>query len=246
MAFWYFPQLLPAIGADRDNWHIEYQPKERIAFSYFIHRNAPDGDVSEYDTIAPTAPELVEQREVRTKITVNGQIFRCVSANELSSYHRPIALARIPASTPAERKDIVVGVTHEASLFARYLKPGPVTYPPPVLSASERAAALSNSPGFGYHSAVFQHWLDENGLHRRPDETPIMFGRRACKFIQDHMVIATRIVNGRTEFITVPTWDEPLDLACKRLYGGCGAHARLYTGILRANSIPAHLWSDIG
>ena len=216
-------------AVDRDNWHMEYRPSQHIAFTSFLNWSSPDGNVGEYAVYAPIAPQLIEQQQVHSSFAINGHFFPAEQVAEASSYHRSVFFARIPSGNGVDHTNLTVSVIYEANLIARFLKPGPGTNPPPVLTARERAASLSDSPGFGYKSSVFTAWLKENDLFRKQDETAITFGRRACEFVQDHM----------TPTPPVPTWHEPLDEACHRLQGGCGAYSRLYVGILRANGIPA-------
>jgi hypothetical protein len=218
-----------AENADRDLWHIEYVPKGRIAFTLFLSHQAPDANVSEYVAFAAKAPELAQQRQVHSSFSVNGAAFGCQTVSDVSSYRRPLLLARIPASTYAERTNITLSATHEVSLFVRRLARGANTNPPPVLSTAERTLALADSSSFGYKSPQFTAWLSRNDLDRRPDESAIAFGRRAHAFIAKHMTYES----------PYPGWNDPLDKACQLLTGDCGAYARLFVGIMRANGIPA-------
>lgn len=222
-------RLIPSDITDRDQWHLEYTPRPRIAFALFENRSAPDGDVSEYVAFAAAPPELPQQRQVRSHFAMNGTLIRTSTVGDVSSYHRPLIMVRIGPRTRAERTNITLTVTHEVSLYLRHLVPGATRNPPPVLSPSERAGALSDPQGFGFRSPVFAAWLKETGLLRRSDETAITFARRVFSYMIEHV----------PNEVPCSYWDCPLAESCQKLRGDCGYHARLYVGIMRANGIPA-------
>lgn len=213
-------------AADRDDWHMEYEPQQRVSVTYYLNRNTPLGTVKEYDAFAAVAPELAQQRQVRSRFQVNGQLFRVFYTNELSFYRRPIMIARIAALTPADRANITVSVTHEVTLYARHLVSGAATNVVPALSAHERALETTSSSVLDYKSATFASFLDKNHLRREPLESPIAFGTRAQQFLQKNMT-------------GVQTGNKSLSETCVSLRGQCGEYAWMFVGIMRANGIPA-------
>jgi hypothetical protein len=213
-------------AADHDGWHMEYEPHQRVSVTFFLNRSTPLGTITEYDAFAAVAPELAQQRQVRSSFWVNNQLFRVLYTNELSSCHRPIMIARIAALTPADRANITVSVTHEVTLYKRHLVPGAGTNVSPVLSSFERAVSMADSSVLDYKSATFASFLDKNQLRREPSEDPIAFGRRAQQFVQKNMTY-------------IQTGNKSLSDTCVSQKGQCGEYAWMFVGIMRANGIPS-------
>jgi transglutaminase-like putative cysteine protease len=218
-----------AVAADRDDWHMEYELKERILYSETVNRYSPEENVKEYFPYAPIPPELAQQRQVFTTFAVNGHPFRVLTTTDQGPYHRLILMARIQAVTPYDHTNITVTVTYETTIYARRLKHGPGTNSVPVLSYADQSLALTNTKWLDFGSPEFTKWLRANNLQRQRQESVIAFGRRVCDFVHEHMTY------------NYPTSNDgkPLSDLCQVLKGHCGHYAMLFVGIMRANGVPA-------
>ena len=78
-----------------------------------------------------------------------------------------------------------------------------------------------------FKSPEFAAWLVEEGLRRRPDESPITFGRRVCDYVGNHLKWV------------YPAKLDKVSVACRFTTGECGSFSQLFVALMRANGIPA-------
>jgi hypothetical protein len=215
-------------AADRDEWHMEYELKQRVLYSETLNRYSPEENVKEYFAYAPIPPDLAQQRQTHTTFAVNGRTFRVLTTTDQGPYHRLILMARIPALNPSDHTNVTVTVTYETTIYARKLERGPGTNSVSLPSA-DQALALRDTKWLDFKSPEFSKWLLDNNLQRPPQESLVAFGRRVCEFVHEHVTYS------------FPTLSDgkPLSDLCHILKGHCGHYAMLFVGIMRANGIPA-------
>jgi len=216
-----------AAAADRDEWHLEYGPAKPVSFTCATHLSALRANIPEYIAFAAIPPDFGHQHPGPSAFFVHGRPFPAQRIAPRSLCHRQVFSARIPVLSPANHTNISVTVSYQITLVGRHLKRGAQSNPPPVLRAEERELALRQNSSLDFKSPDFAAWLDEQGLRRRSDETPITFARRACEFAGHHL-----------QWVWPPQRAK-LSVACRFTTGDCGSFSQLFVGIMRGNGIPA-------
>ena len=92
--------------------------------------------------------------------------------------------AQIPAYAESLRHTLEARVEWQATLHSRHLeRRESATYLTHALSATERQAALAQTPTLDFSSEVFQQWLKTHHLRKTPSESDLDFARRAFLLI---------------------------------------------------------------
>jgi hypothetical protein len=181
---------------------------------------------NEWIIVAAQAPSLPGQAKV--KCTMHP---KAVVVSELSSLHRPILIARVPARTSSLTKGISIQVTYEASLRSRRLRPLQDGEEPPIvpgLTDKERKASLLDGGHYDFKTGVFQQWLEAKSLHRSAGEGDLEFAFRTFRSIQSTCQYDYR-----------PELDRHASVVCRDGRSDCGGLSTLFVSTLRANGIPA-------
>jgi len=215
-----------AMGAQFDpkaTYVLEEKPSRHIHATLSTDIALPNGQVDEWYLYAPEFPNLPSQREMRTTFEPAGQIVR-----DESALKRPLFLTRLTD----HRKEVRTVLTIDGTLYSRQLR---------VLGAGQTAPVVKEllpdqvqyftrvSPTSDIETAVFRNWMQRNGLTRAASESELAFAHRVFAFIVHHNTYQW------------PTDNHTATQVCTTGKSDCGGLSALFTGVMRANGIPARL-----
>jgi transglutaminase-like putative cysteine protease len=212
----------------RDVYVLESADARRVQATLTITIQCENVNANEWVVFAAQAPALPGQVKVKSKMQPSA-----VVVNELSSHHRPILMARVPARTGDLAHGISVQITYEATLRSRRLRRLPEGEEAPTipkLSDRERSAALADRGDIDFKAKAFKDWLESKGLHRVAGESEIDFALRVFREIQSSATYEYR-----------PTMDRRASVVCKDGRSDCGGLSALFVAALRANGVPARI-----
>jgi transglutaminase-like putative cysteine protease len=194
----------------------------RAVLTYEIR--VPNFKAKEWIIYAGQLPELPSQIQVRSNLKPSGETFR-----EQSPLRQQVLRAR--ARGPDLTKGVPIQVTYEALLRSRNLRPLRSGEKPPevtTLSADERKNALLKLGLIDFGGADVKKWMEEEKLHRQPNEADVDFARRVFLKI-------------RAQFTY--EFKEGMDIhpaaVCRARKSDCGGLSTLIVAVLRANGVPA-------
>gem|GEM_PF-291499 len=183
---------------------------------------------SEWVVVAPLAPELPGQMNVRSHLNPGGE-----QTWDLTAGHRPLLLSRL-AVAPGDRSNRVsVHVTYQATLLARHLngrRPGSEVQNAIPLGTDERRKALAQGGSYELDAPEFRRWLSAEGLAWRSDESEVDFARRVFLAIR-----------GGLRYEYREGMDRRLSQVCATRRSDCGGLALLFAAVLRSQTIPARI-----
>jgi hypothetical protein len=185
VAWFLIATLWPQSGRAQDDMDDEARPyvlvarsAKRVKAELTIEKKVPNYLADEWTVQITQIPELPGQAEVKTVLFPRGK-----SAREMSDEARLMLYAQIPAMGQQWRKNIKARVEYEATLIERRLErkePNAPAMPAvPPLDVKTRRYLLLSGHQFDYNEPKFKAWLEENKLHRLPDENEIDFARKA-------------------------------------------------------------------
>jgi transglutaminase-like putative cysteine protease len=132
----------------------------------------------------------------------------------------------IPITPNTLQHPCSVDMTYVMDLYSAKLVPG---LPPKGSVSSVVPSAFSvftdESSRDDFNSPAFQHFLNQNGLKRKPAESTLEFAHRAYQFLRDKM-----------HYVGHPYPDKASTL-CQTLTGDCGVYAIMSTSTLAANGV---------
>ena len=215
-----------AAGASFDpkaTYVLEVKPARHIHATLSTEIALPNGQVDEWYLYAPEFPDLPSQREMKTTFEPAGEIVR-----DSSPLNRPLFLARLTD----HRKEVRTLLTIEGTLYSRQLR---------VLAGGEAAPVVKEllpeqvrhftraSPTSDIETPTFRNWMQRNGLTRAANESDLAFAHRTFAFIVHHNTYQW------------PTDSHTATQVCTTGKSDCGGLSALFTGVMRANGVPARL-----
>jgi len=212
----------------RDGYVLESSDARRIQAVLTLTIQSENLNANEWVVFAAQAPTLPGQVKVKSKMQP-----AAATVNELSSQHRPVLMARVPARTRDLAHGISVQVTYEATLRSRRLRrlqEGEEAPAVPKLSDRERSAALTDGGDIDFKAKPFRDWLESKALHRATGESEMDFALRVFREIQSSARYKYR-----------PSMDRRASVVCKDGGSDCGGLSALFVAALRANGIPARI-----
>ena len=138
--------------------------------------NAPDFAANVWVLIAAQPPELASQSDTSAHLMPGGKPIK-----DLTAHNRPLLRSQIPVTTASLEHALGGRAEYRATLYRRDLvrREPDKTYPPAEkLSKTERTASLAETPSLDFSAEVFQHWLNDKELRKKPDEADLDFARR--------------------------------------------------------------------
>ncbi|HEY1786311.1 MAG TPA: transglutaminase-like domain-containing protein [Pirellulales bacterium] len=194
--------------------------------SFDIH--SPELKVKTWVLVAAQAPELPYQTGTTTRLLPGGTTWA-----DLSPRHRVLLHSQIPVYEPSLQHALRGRVEFQTTLYSRTLvrrEPGE-SYPPAErISERERQSSLAETPTLDLSSETFQRWLRAKGLHKKPGEGDLDFGRRVFLAITHAY-----------QYLYVDGMDRHASYTCQQNRADCGGLCALFAATLRANKVPARL-----
>jgi transglutaminase-like putative cysteine protease len=217
--------VLPS-GQSSPSYVLEKSEVKRIKAVCTYHVDCPNFVARGWVVFAAETPALPGQTDVRTTLEPQGQ-----ATADLSPLRRPILRAEVPATSAARMHSLDMIVTQEATLHGRRLRALARGEKPPIvppLSEAQRKLFLLAYGDIDHKEKSFRQWLQANQLQRRPKENEVDFARRVFVFIRSNFTYDFQI-----------TMDRKISHVCDADKADCAGLSLLFTGVLRANDIPA-------
>ncbi len=208
---------------------LDIRPIRRIEAVLDQTIHAPKLNASEWVLIAPIAPTLSGQTEVKTALDPSGK-----ETTESSELSRPVLRARHQVGRGLPTKNCRVQLHYSAVIRSRRLVSRDVYEgrPPrvPNLERDERRQTLITRGRYSLDSPAVQTWLKQNELKRGEDESDLDYGRRCFLAIKNSF-----------EYSYANTMSRTPQVLCEDREGDCGGLSILFTALMRANDIPARV-----
>ena len=202
---------------------LEEKPARRIHATLSTDIALPNARIDEWYLYAPEAPNLPGQREMKTSFEPAGQ-----SVREESPLRRELTLVRLVD----HRQEVHTMLTIDGTLYSRQLRllPEGETAPPVESLLPEQAEHFTRaSPTSDIETKAFRDWMQANGLTRAAGEGDLVFAHRVFAFIKHHNTYQW------------PTKNHTASQVCTAGLSDCGGLSALFTGVMRANGIPARM-----
>jgi transglutaminase-like putative cysteine protease len=204
---------------------LDARPTRRVRAVLTSDIAHPDAKVEEWIVLAPEAPSLPSQRDVKTTFTPPGQV-----VEELSPLKRRMIVNRITDG----RKEFRGVLTIDATLVSRRLRPlraGEAGPKVPDLSPEEVKNFTRATPSVDMDSAGFRGWMAAGNLKRKADETDMAYAHRAFAYVKHHF----------TYVYPTPPDDDSASKICKAGRSDCGGLSSVFVALMRANGVPARM-----
>ena len=202
---------------------LEAKPAHRIHATLSTDIALPNAKIDGWYLYAPEAPNLPSQREMKTTFEPAGENVR-----EESPLERELILARLRD----HRQEVHTMLTIDGLLYSRQLRilPEGETAPPVQGLLPEQIQHFTRvSPTSDIESKAFRDWMRGSGLTRAAGESDLVFAYRVFAFIKHHNTYEW------------PTKNHTATQVCSTGLSDCGGLSALFTGVMRANGIPARM-----
>lgn len=205
--------------------HLISKEKQKISAALSLLITAPNLEAHEWICYEPMPPDLFgQQKPLLSEVLLDYKPIAASEMEELSSLHRKLLLARVPASSPELKKNLNIRAQYLIRLFTKELVAGAG----PAVVSGDSANYLCDSKTLNYNSPAFSNWLKSNNLRRRKDERDIDFAWRTYTFMRKSFT-----------YNYDRNQDRKISTLCSTTASDCGGLSFLYCGALRANGIPA-------
>jgi transglutaminase-like putative cysteine protease len=204
---------------------LDAKPVRRVRAVLTTDIAHPNAKVDEWIVLAPDAPSLPSQRDVKTTFTPPGQV-----VEEFSPLKRRMTVNRIEDG----RKEFRGVLTIDATLVSRRLRPlraGEAAPKVPDLTPEEVKNYTRTTPSVDLDSAAFRDWMSAAGLKRKGDETDMTYAHRAFAHVKHHF----------TYVYPTPPEDDSASKICKAGRSDCGGLSSVFVALMRANGVPARM-----
>lgn len=202
---------------------LEMKPARHIHATLSTEIALPNGQPEQWFLYAPEVPNLPSQREMKTTFEPEAQI-----VHDDSPLERPLMLARVGG----HRKEVKCLLTIDGTLYSRQLRalsPGQTAPEVKDLTPEQVQHFTRVSPTSDIQTPAFREWMRSNGLTRTASESDLVFAHRVFAFIKHHNTYQW------------PTQNHTATQVCTTGLSDCGGLSALFTGVMRANGIPARL-----
>lgn len=202
---------------------LEEKPARHIHATLSTDIELANGQADEWFLYAPEFPNLPSQREMKTAFEPAAQIVR-----DQSPLQRPIFLSQVAN----HRKDVHAVLTIDGTLYSRNLRAvgaGDTVTAVQDLTPEQVRHFTRASPTSDIETKAFREWMQRNGLTRGANESELVFAHRAFAFIVHHYTYEW------------PTEVRTASQVCTAGRTDCGGLSALFTGVMRANGIPARM-----
>lgn len=206
-----------------ESYALETEPARQVHATLTADFAIPNARVAGWYLYAPQAPDLPGQSGMKTSLEPLGEL-----AHELSPRQRPVLFARLAD----HRNQLHSVLTIDGTLYSRRLRmvpPGENAPPAPDLTPDEVKEFTSAGTTINFETPAFRAWMQQNGLTRAGDEKDLNFAHRTFSFIMHHYTYE------------YPTDNHTSTQVCSAVKSDCGGLSSLFTGIMRANGVPARL-----
>ncbi len=214
----------PSVEFDpQEKYTLEMLPVRRVHATLTADIAVPNGQIAEWYLYAPQAPDLPGQGGMRTTLEPAAELVR-----EFSPLERPVFLARLVD----HRKEVHCVLTMDGTLSSRRLRmlaPGETAPVVPDLAPEEARYFTRPGTTVDFETPVFRTWMQQNSLTRAVEEKDLNFAHRVFSFIKHHYTYE------------YPTQNHSTAQVCASTKSDCGGLSSLFTGIMRANGVPARL-----
>jgi transglutaminase-like putative cysteine protease len=211
-----------SLDLSQRTYRIEARPAQRIKAVLTTDIEEPSAGVRFWDLMAPAAPTIPGQRDVKTTFTPAGR-----PGNELSPLKRPLLVSRVPARGNAIHTELSI----EATLYSRHLVPRSARDSATVADLTPEATRqfTRTSETMDFESKAFRDWMVRNELRRASEESDLAFAWRGFQLLKLGFQYDSRPGIVRASQV------------CQAGRSDCGGLSCLYVACLRANGIPARL-----
>lgn len=223
----------PALGAvfqasgAKGQFYVDRVAKKRVRAVMTYQVRCPNMQATQWSVFTAVAPSFSGQNQ-----TTSRMIPKPVETREKSPQAREILGTVLKGQGPLVNT-LQVGVTYEATLFSRVLRPLPQgsTAPKVIpLTPLEQKNYLASRGDINHATAPFTSWLTQQNLRREKDESDLDFAYRAYLHLK-----------GIMEYDYQPLTSRVATHVCAAGRTDCGGLSILFVSVMRAAGIPARV-----
>ncbi len=226
-----------AEGYPFQSCHMELGTPHSASLRVDFKISAPHLSAHNWVLVTPSLPQMPYQTETQTRLALDNSPVTGSVANELSSEHRALLTANVPADNSELENKLSGNCQYQAMLSERHLRLGPGSEPVQELSPSDRALYLAETETINFKDPTFQQFLQANHLIKAASQRELDFAWQAFQKIRDLY-----------SYKYDADQDRHASAICQDRATDCGGLAWLFEAVLRANGVPARSligrWAD--